>query len=179
MRRVDDTAPVTTAGAFASGRSRTCGKPGNSPHHDPRAGAAGSAPRDPAAHSPSVRADGVRRMFSFDERIRPARIRTRRGSSQRGSTRHAGSLATWVQVSRPSRRGSSSLRRPVTINTELLVRLWLADRARPTAARDGELSDGSEGARRGAAAFLHVPLEHFLATPRARGRRGLGAALTE
>jgi acyl-CoA thioesterase FadM len=59
-------------------------------------------------------------------------------------------------------------RRPVPINTELLVRAELESshgrRIRIAAA----LTDGNERLAEARGAFLHVPLEHFLATPEGR-----------
>jgi acyl-CoA thioesterase FadM len=70
-------------------------------------------------------------------------------------------------------------RRPVPIKRELTVA------ARLTGARgrrlhvDGDLREGAEILAEARAAFLHVPLEHFLATPEGRAageawRRRLG-----
>lgn len=57
---------------------------------------------------------------------------------------------------------------PVPINTQLLVRARLVGERGRRLHRDGSLTDGSEVLAEARAAFLHVPLEHFLATPEGR-----------
>ena len=59
-------------------------------------------------------------------------------------------------------------RQPVSINTELLVRARLVSERGRRLHVDGELTDGSDVLAEARAAFLHVPLEHFLATPEGR-----------
>jgi len=77
-------------------------------------------------------------------------------------------LATWYRFPAVTARIFVRYRRPVAINTELLVR------ARVTGSRgrrirvEAELTDGTERLAEARAAFLHVPLEHFLATPEGR-----------
>jgi acyl-CoA thioesterase FadM len=59
-------------------------------------------------------------------------------------------------------------RRPVAINTELLVRAALTgERGRRLHIR-GEICDGDDVLAEARAAFLHVPLDPFLATPEGR-----------
>ena len=54
------------------------------------------------------------------------------------------------------------------INTELLLRAEVeSSRGRRIRVR-GALVDGEEALAEARAAFLHVPLEHFLATPEGR-----------
>jgi acyl-CoA thioesterase FadM len=64
-------------------------------------------------------------------------------------------------------------RRPVHINRNLVVRSWVTDTRGRRTHVDGQLLDGDEILAEAKAAFLHVPLEHFLATPegRAAGER--------
>ena len=64
-------------------------------------------------------------------------------------------------------------RRPVPINTELLIRAWL-DEARGRRLHVDRVDrrrrrERSPSAR---AALLHVPLEHFLRTPEGRAAAG-------
>jgi acyl-CoA thioesterase FadM len=64
-------------------------------------------------------------------------------------------------------------RRPVPIHTELVLRARVESaRGRRIRVR-AELTDGRDALAEARAAFLHVPLEHFLATPegRAAGER--------
>ena len=59
-------------------------------------------------------------------------------------------------------------RRPVRINTELVLRADVeSERGRRIRVR-GTLADGDEPLAEARAAFLHVPLAHFLATPEGR-----------
>jgi acyl-CoA thioesterase FadM len=59
-------------------------------------------------------------------------------------------------------------RKAVRINTELLLRARLeSSRGRRIRVR-ADLSDGDEILAEARAAFLHVPLEHFLQTPEGR-----------
>ncbi len=54
------------------------------------------------------------------------------------------------------------------INTELLVRAHLESERGRRLHVDGELTDGDDVPAEARAAFLHVPLEHFLTTPEGR-----------
>jgi acyl-coenzyme A thioesterase PaaI-like protein len=79
-----------------------------------------------------------------------------------------GLLATWYRFPAVTARIFVRYRRPVHINTELIVRAKVEDmRGRRIHVR-GDLTDGHEPLAEARAAFLHVPLEHFLATPEGR-----------
>ena len=54
------------------------------------------------------------------------------------------------------------------INTELLLKAWLEDARGRRLHVNAALTDGSESLAECRAALLHVPLEHFLATPEGR-----------
>jgi hypothetical protein len=56
----------------------------------------------------------------------------------------------------------------VPINRELAVRAWVTGTRGRRTHVDSRLSDGEEALAEARAAFLHVPLEHFLATPEGR-----------
>jgi hypothetical protein len=56
----------------------------------------------------------------------------------------------------------------VPINTELLVRSHVEDEHRRRIHIAGELVDGDDILAQARAAFVHVPLEHFLRTPEGR-----------
>jgi acyl-CoA thioesterase FadM len=57
----------------------------------------------------------------------------------------------------------------VPINRELVVRAWVTDTRGRRTHVDGKLVDGDDEVLAEArAAFLHVPLEHFLFTPEGR-----------
>jgi len=79
-----------------------------------------------------------------------------------------GLLATWYRFPAVTARIFVRYRRPVTINTELLVKAALTgERGRRLHIR-GEILDGGDVLAEARAAFLHVPLKHFLATPEGR-----------
>jgi acyl-CoA thioesterase FadM len=59
-------------------------------------------------------------------------------------------------------------RRPVPINTELLVTAALTEARGRRLHVDGRITDGDEPLAECRAALLHVPLEHFLQTPEGR-----------
>ena len=59
-------------------------------------------------------------------------------------------------------------RRPVAINTELLVRARLTREHGRRLHVEGDLVDGDDKLAEARAAFVHVPLEHFLRTPEGR-----------
>jgi acyl-coenzyme A thioesterase PaaI-like protein len=79
-----------------------------------------------------------------------------------------GLLAMWYRFPAVTARIFVRYRRPVPINVDLLLRAELADtrgrRIHVTAA----LRDANEPLAEARAAFLHVPLDHFLATPEGR-----------
>jgi acyl-CoA thioesterase FadM len=59
-------------------------------------------------------------------------------------------------------------RRPVLMNRTLTVAAWVTDSRGRRIRVDGALRDGEEILAEARAAFLHVPLEHFLASPEGR-----------
>ena len=72
-------------------------------------------------------------------------------------------------------------RRPVAINTELVLRAVVESESGRRIRVRAALSDGDERLAEVRAALLHVPLEHFLATPEGRAageawRTRLGSA---
>jgi acyl-coenzyme A thioesterase PaaI-like protein len=79
-----------------------------------------------------------------------------------------GLLATWYRFPTVTARIAIRFRRPVPINVPLRIA------SRVTAMRGrrievaGELQDAGEVLADAQGAFLHVPLEHFLATPEGR-----------
>jgi acyl-coenzyme A thioesterase PaaI-like protein len=91
----------------------------------------------------------------------------------------AGLLATWYAFPTVTARIFVRYRRPVPINIELSIGARLEQsRGRRIRVR-GELRKDAELLAEARVAFLHVPLEHFLATPEGRAagerwRRRLG-----
>ena len=79
-----------------------------------------------------------------------------------------GLLATWYRFPTVTVRIFVRYRRPVAINTEVLVRARVQSQHGRRIRVSGELLDGDDVLAEARAAFLHVPLEHFLATPEGR-----------
>jgi acyl-coenzyme A thioesterase PaaI-like protein len=79
-----------------------------------------------------------------------------------------GLLATWYRF--PTVTGSLSVqfRKPVPINTELLIRARLEGERERRIEVAAEIVDGPVILAQARAALVHVPLEHFLATPEGR-----------
>jgi acyl-coenzyme A thioesterase PaaI-like protein len=76
-----------------------------------------------------------------------------------------GLLATWHRFPTVTARIFVRYRRPVAINRELRLIAEVADSRGRRIHVDGRLLDGEEPLAEARGAFLHVPLEHFLATP--------------
>jgi acyl-coenzyme A thioesterase PaaI-like protein len=79
-----------------------------------------------------------------------------------------GLLATWHRFPTVTARFAIRFRRPAAINRPLRVAAGVtSDRGRRIEI-SGELRDGEELLAEAEGTFLHVPLEHFLATPEGR-----------
>jgi acyl-coenzyme A thioesterase PaaI-like protein len=79
-----------------------------------------------------------------------------------------GLLATWYRFPNVTGRLFVNYRRPVPINTELLVRANLEREHGRRIYIEGELVDGDDILADAQGAFVHVPLEHFLGTAEGR-----------
>jgi acyl-CoA thioesterase FadM len=77
-------------------------------------------------------------------------------------------LATWHRFPTVTARMFVRYRRPVLINRILRANAWVTDSRGRRIRIDGELRDGEEVLAEARVAFLHVPLEHFLASPEGR-----------
>ena len=79
-----------------------------------------------------------------------------------------GLLATWYRFPAVTARIFVRYRRPAPINTDLLLRSAVeSTRGRRIRVR-ADLREGAETLAQARAAFVHVPLEHFLSTPEGR-----------
>ena len=79
-----------------------------------------------------------------------------------------GLLATWHRFPTVTARIFIRYRRPALINRTLRVSAWVRETRGRRIHVGGELRDGTEILAEARAAFLHVPLEHFLASPEGR-----------
>jgi acyl-coenzyme A thioesterase PaaI-like protein len=80
----------------------------------------------------------------------------------------SGLLATWHRFPAVTARMFIRYRRPVLINHEHRVAAWVTESRGRRIHVDAHLSDGDEVVAESRGAFLHVPLDHFLASPEGR-----------
>jgi acyl-coenzyme A thioesterase PaaI-like protein len=139
------------------------------PHHDPACWGCGSAPAGiRLTPPPSEQLTEYEAWFSFDERHQAGPGLVHGGLVAAALDEACGLLATWYRFPAVTARIFVRYRHPVPINTELLVRARLVGERGRRLHVDGELTDGNDVLAEARAAFLHVPLEHFLATPEGR-----------
>jgi acyl-coenzyme A thioesterase PaaI-like protein len=139
------------------------------PHHDPACWGCGDNPN--GIHLPPPEVEGqpeYEAWFRFDERHQAAPGLAHGGLVAAALDEAAGLLATWYAFPTVTARIFVRFRRPVPINIELLVRAELTGERGRRLHVDAELTDGSEQLAEARAAFLHVPLAHFLGTPEGR-----------
>jgi acyl-CoA thioesterase FadM len=74
-------------------------------------------------------------------------------------------LSSWYRFPTVTGRLFVHFRRPVPINTELLVQSRVEREHGRRIHIAGELVDGDDVLAQTRGAFVHVPLEHFLGTP--------------
>ena len=79
-----------------------------------------------------------------------------------------GLLATWYRFPAVTARIFVRYRKPVPINRELTLASWVTGARGRRIHIDARLVDKAEVLAEARGAFLHVPLEHFLATPEGR-----------
>jgi acyl-coenzyme A thioesterase PaaI-like protein len=136
------------------------------PHHDPACWGCGSAPA--GIRLPRPAGEGLTEYeawFSFDERHQGGPGLVHGGLVAAALDEACGLLATWYRFPTVTARIFVRYRRPVHINTELLVRAELVSERGRRLRVAAQIGDGNEALAEARAAFLHVPLEHFLATP--------------
>jgi acyl-coenzyme A thioesterase PaaI-like protein len=139
------------------------------PHHDPACWGCGSAPG--GIRLPVPAHEGLTEYeawFSFDERHQAGPGFVHGGLVAAALDEACGLLATWYRFPAVTARIFVRYRLPVAINTELLVRARLAGERGRRLQVDASLTDGNDVLADARAALLHVPLEHFLATPEGR-----------
>jgi acyl-coenzyme A thioesterase PaaI-like protein len=139
------------------------------PHHDPACWGCGDAPggiRLP--HPVEAGATEYEAWFDFDERHQGGPGFVHGGLVAAALDEACGLLATWYRFPTVTARIFVRYRHPIAINTELQVRAWLDDARGRRLHVNGAITDGREIFAECRAALLHVPLEHFLATPEGR-----------
>jgi len=152
------------------------------PHHDPACWGCGDSPDGIRLPPPAQEgAEAYEASFSFDERHQGGPGIVHGGLVGAALDEACGLLATWYRFPTVTARIFVRFRRPVPINIELTVAAKLTSARGRRLHVDGNLRDGAEVLAEARAAFLHVPLEHFLATPEGRAageawRRRLGSS---
>ena len=139
------------------------------PHHDPACWGCGDNPN--GLHLPLPAAEGeteYEAYFTFDERHQGGPGIVHGGLVAGALDEAVGLLATWHSFPCVTARIFVRYRRPVPINTELLLKAWLVDVRDRRLHVDASLTDGDEPLAECKAALLHVPLAHFLQTPEGR-----------
>ena len=139
------------------------------PHHDPACWGCGDAPG--GIRLPQPAAEGLREYeasFHFDERHQAGPGLVHGGLVAAALDEACGLLVTWFRFPAVTARIFVRYRRPVPINTELLVRAKLSGERGRRLHADAAITDGTDVLAEARGAFLHVPLEHFLATPEGR-----------
>jgi acyl-coenzyme A thioesterase PaaI-like protein len=147
----------------------TTAQPRIPPHHDPRCWGCGDAPAGIGLPLPAAEgAEHYEARFRFDERHQAGPGLVHGGLVAAALDEACGLLATWYRFPAVTARLFVRYRRPVAINRELTLRSVIErTHGRRIHAR-GELRDGDHLLADARGAFLHVPLEHFLATPEGR-----------
>ena len=150
------------------------------PHHDPSCFGCGRNPlglRLPLPQAEGAEVYEARFRFGDEHQGGPGIVHG--GLVSAALDEACGLLATWYRFPAVTARIFVRYRRPVPINSELVVRARVeATRGRRIHVAGELVGDGGTLAD-ARAAFLHVPLEHFLATPEGRAagagwRRRLG-----
>jgi acyl-coenzyme A thioesterase PaaI-like protein len=139
------------------------------PHHDPACFGCGDNPG--GLHLPLPAEPGLTEYeayFAFDERHQGAPGIAHGGIVSAALDEAAGLLATWHSFPSVTVRLFVRYRRPVPINTELLIAAQLVDVHGRRLHVDARITDGDESLAEARVALLHVPFEHFLATPEGR-----------
>jgi acyl-coenzyme A thioesterase PaaI-like protein len=106
--------------------------------------------------------------FSFDERHQGGPGIVHGGLVAAALDEAVGLLATWYAFPTVTARIFVRYRRPVAINTELLLTARIVETNGRRVHADGAITDGDESLAECKAALLQVPLEHFLQTPEGR-----------
>jgi acyl-coenzyme A thioesterase PaaI-like protein len=139
------------------------------PHHDPACWGCGDNPS--GLRLPRPTAEGLTQYeayFQFRDSHQGGPGIAHGGVVAGALDEAVGLLATWYAFPAVTARIFVRYRRPVPINTEFLIRAELIEARGRRLHIDASITDGKERFAECKAALLHVPLEHFLATPEGR-----------
>ncbi len=139
------------------------------PHHDPSCWGCGDNPT--GLRLPQPIAEGLTEYeayLAFDERHQGGPGIVHGGIVAGALDEAVGLLATWYAFPTVTARIFVRYRRPVPINTELLLKATLDDVRGRRLHVNATLGDAGEPFAECRAALLQVPLEHFLQTPEGR-----------
>jgi acyl-coenzyme A thioesterase PaaI-like protein len=139
------------------------------PHHDPSCWGCGDSPE--GIHLPRPEEEGIdsyeaRVAFGEPHQAGPGIVHG--GLVAAALDEACGLLATWHRFPSVTARIFVRFRRPVLINRELELSSQVTESRGRRIHIDAELRDGDEILAEARGAFLHVPLEHFLASPEGR-----------
>ena len=139
------------------------------PHHAPACWGCGDNPAGILLPPPQEEGlEEYEAYFHFDERHQGGPGLVHGGLVAAALDEACGLLATWYRFPTVTVRIFVRFRRPVPINTELLVRAEIESSHGRRIRVQAAITDGNERLAEARAAFLHVPLEHFLTTPEGR-----------
>ncbi len=143
--------------------------PGIPPHHDPACFGCGDNPFGLGLALPQ--AEGIKRYEStvtFSERHQGAPGLVHGGIVGAALDEACGLLATWYRFPTVTARIAIRFRQPVPINTPLRILSRVTSTRGRRIEIAAELQEGGDVLAGAEGAFLHVPLEHFLATAEGR-----------
>jgi acyl-coenzyme A thioesterase PaaI-like protein len=139
------------------------------PHHDPACWGCGDDPR--GLHLPQPTDEGIERydaVVTFGDHHQAGPGIVHGGLVAAALDEACGLLATWHRFPAVTARIFVRYRRPVVINHEFALAAWVTDSRGRRIHIDADLRDGDDVLAEARGAFLHVPLEHFLATAEGR-----------
>ena len=149
------------------------------PHHDPACFGCGTSPLGLGLPLPAEEgAETYTAPLTFGEAHQGGPGIVHGGLVGAALDEACGLLATWYRFPAVTGRLALRFRRPAHINRELLVSAEVTGSRGPRIEIAGRLLDGETVLAEAEGTFLHVPLEHFLATPegRAAAERWAGPA---
>jgi acyl-coenzyme A thioesterase PaaI-like protein len=139
------------------------------PHHDPSCWGCGDNANGIRLPTPTKEgATEYEATFRFDERHQGGPGIAHGGLVAAALDEASGLLATWHRFPAVTARIFVRYRRPAFINHELELAAWVTQSSGRRIHIDAHLRDGDEVVAESRGAFLHVPLDHFLATPEGR-----------